>query len=264
MKSRYCFLSLLVFVASALSAWNTLAQEPEGLVLYLPFEEAGNPVDHSPHPAEVSITGELRQVDGKIGKALEFDGDSGNIVEVSHADKLEGMEALSIEAWVMPVEPDSKEGMSVVSKRAAWQDGDVYNLFIWDGQTVRARVNAQGEIISLTVLQDGEWYHLAYIFDSGAPDNEKVRLYINGELEASGTHPDQAVNEGGAPLWVGELDPNRGFGWKGIIDEVGIWNRPLSEDEIRAAMEGRLKAVSVEPGAKLSATWGEIKRRALR
>lgn len=264
MKRRYYFIPLSVVIALALPAWNTVAQEPEGLVLYLPFEEADNPVDHSPDPAEVSITGELRHVDGKIGKALEFDGDSANIVEVTHADKLEDMEALTIEAWVMPVEPDSKEGMSVVSKRAAWEQGDVYNLFIWTGQTVRARVNAQGEIISSTVLEDGEWYHLAYIFDSGAPDNEKVRLYINGELEASGTHPDQAVNEGGAPLWIGELDPNRGFGWKGIIDEVGIWNRPLGEDEISAAMEGRLKTVPVEPGAKLSATWGEIKEKALR
>ena len=262
MKREYCFLSLLMLAAIALPTWNAVSQEAEALVLYLPFEDVTNPVDHSDNPAEVSVRGGLEQVDGKFGKALEFDGDSANIVEVTHADKLEGMEALTIEAWVKPSEPASKEGMSVVSKRLAWESGDVYNLFIWDGQTVRGRVNANSglELQSQTALEDGQWYHLAYVFDSGAPDNEKVKLYINGELEASGPHPDQAVNQGGAPLWIGELDPNRGFGWKGIIDEVGIWNVALSQDEIMSVMEkGKAMIISVESKGNLTTTWGEIK-----
>jgi hypothetical protein len=263
-KRRYhVYLMIIVFMAIILLPCYTMAAVPEGLILYLSFEEEGDPVDHSANPAEVSINGNLDWVDGKIGKALEFDGDSANIVEVAHTDKLEGMGALTIEAWVQPNEPASKEGMSVVSKRLAWDSGDVYNLFVWTGQTVRGRVNASSELQSQTALEDGQWYYLAYVFDPGAADNEKVKLYINGELEASGTHPDQAVNEEGAPLWIGELDPNRGFGWQGIIDEVGIWSIALSQDEIRLEMNGmgKAKAMSVEPQDKLATTWGRAKTR---
>ena len=90
--------------------------------------------------------------------------------------------------------------------------------------------------------------------------NDKTKLYINGELEASGAHPDQSVDEGGAPLWIGESDASRGFAWNGIIDEVGIWSRSLSQDEISLAMEGKGKMVSVKLQGKLTTTWGEMKK----
>jgi hypothetical protein len=41
------------------------------------------------------------------------------------------------------------------------------------------------------------------------------------------------------------------------VDEVRIWNRVLSEDEIKEAMTGVL--LSVDPRGLLSATWGKIK-----
>ena len=262
MKQKFYFVPLLIFVVMAIvsSAWNAIAEDIEGLVLYLSFEEAGSLVDHSPNPTEVSIKGNLKHVDGKFGKALEFDGNSANIIEVQHSGKLEGMTALTIEAWVLPRDPAGQEGMSIASKREAWQDGDVYNLFLWTGQTMRARVNTEGEIASKTVFEDGQWYHVACVFDGDASGNDRTKLYINGELEASGAHPDQSVDEGGAPLWIGELDASRGFAWNGIIDEVGIWSRSLSQDEIRLAMEGKGKMVSVKLQGKLTTTWGETKK----
>ena len=46
----------------------------------------------------------------------------------------------------------------------------------------------------------------------------------------------------------------------GSIDEVAIWSRALSKDEVRAAMRGPLLAVS--PKDKIATTWGTIKRKA--
>ena len=70
----------------------------QGLVLYLPFEEAGNPADHSENPAKPKINGKLDHVNGKFGKALEFNGKGGNVVEVPSVAKLAGMKALTIAA----------------------------------------------------------------------------------------------------------------------------------------------------------------------
>ncbi len=101
MKERCFSLSLLIAMAIAIAfpAWNAIAEDVEGLVFYLSFdEEAGDPVDYSPDPTEVSIIGGLKSVDGKFGKAMEFDGEG--YLEVDHSDKLEGMDVVTIEAWM--------------------------------------------------------------------------------------------------------------------------------------------------------------------
>jgi hypothetical protein len=270
MNKRRFFLPLLIYITYitiiaiviAFPAANARAEVVKGLVLYLPFEEAGNPLDLSPNPTKVSIKGSLKSVDGKIGKALEYNGKSANLVEVQHADKLEGMKALTIAAWAKPIKPMAQEGMSIASKRIAFDNADVYNLFLWTGQTMRARVNAKGEIASKTAFEDGKWYHVVYTFDGAEDAGKRAKLYINGKLETVGNHPDQAVVKSGASLWVGELDPNRGFAWNGVLDEVGIWDRALSEAELKSVMEdGLAKLLSVEPQGKLTTSWGEVKKK---
>ncbi len=234
------------------------------LVLYLPFEDAESPIDASADPTTVVVHGSLNSVDGKFGKGLEFDGNNANRVEVTHAAKLEGMSALTIAAWVLPQNLASHEGMSIVSKRNAWEDGDVYNVFIWTGQIVNARVNANNTNIGLstTALEDNTWYHIALVFDGQGNADEKIKLYINGVLESSDGHPADAVNQGGAPVWVGELDAARGFAWDGVIDEVRLYNHALSEVEILSAMEGKPWPYAFGPdpadGALLSDTWVNI------
>ncbi len=234
------------------------------LVLYLPFEDAESPIDASADPTTVVVHGSLNLVDGKLGKGIEFDGNNANRVEVTHAAKLEGMSALSIAAWVLPQNLAGHEGMSIVSKRNAYNDADVYNLFIWTGRLVNGRVNGNNTNIGLSTaaLEDNTWYHIALVFDGQGNADEKIKLYINGVLESSDGHPADAVNQGGAPVWVGELDAARGFAWDGIIDEVRLYNHALSEVEILGAMEGKPWPYAFGPdpadGALHSDTWVNI------
>ncbi len=232
------------------------------LVLYLPFEDAESPIDASADPATVVVHGSLNSVDAMIDKGLEFDGDNANRLEVTHTAKLEGMSALTVAAWALPRNLAGQEGMSIVSKRIAWGDSDVYNLFVWTGQLVEGRVNGAGALQSTTALEDDTWYHITLVFDGQGNPGEKMKLYINGILETSGDHPDNKVNETGAPVWVGELDANRGFAWNGILDEVRLYNHALSEVEILSAMEGKPWPYAFGPdpadGALLSDTWVNI------
>jgi len=229
------------------------------MVLYLPFEDAESPIDASANPATVVVHGSLNSVDAKIGKGLEFNGNNANRVEVKHTAKLEGMSALTIAAWVLPRNIASHEGMCIVSKRVTTGDADSYNLFVWTGQLVEARVNYAGIIRTTTALQDDTWYHITLVFDGQGNPGEKMKLYVNGILETSGDHPDNTVDEGGASLWIGELDAVRGFAWDGIIDEVRLYNHALSEVEILGAMEGKPWPYAFGPnpadGALHSDTW---------
>ena len=231
------------------------------MVLYLPFEDAGSAIDASADPTPVVVHGSLNSVDAKIGKGLEFNGNNANRIEVEHAAKLEGMSALSIAAWVLPRNIVGREGMSIVSKRVAWADGDVYNLFTYNGQLVNGRINANNVNIGLstTALEDDTWYHIALVFNGQGNAGEKIKLYINGVMESSDDHPDNAVNQGGAPVWIGELDAARGFAWDGVIDEVRLYNHALSDVQILSAMLGKPWPYAIGPdpvdGALHSDTW---------
>ena len=223
----------------------TLALAQSSLVLHLPMEDAANPVDASANPTTVVVHGTLSSADGQLGtKGLEFNGDAANRLEVVSAPKLEGMSTLTIEAWVLTRNVASYEGMSIVSKRRAYNDGDSYNLFIYTNQLMNGRVNGNNSSIGLstTVIEDDTWYHIAFTFDGRGAAGEKVKLYINGVLESSADHPNNAVNVGGAPVWIGELDAARGFAWDGIMDEIGIWSVALNADQISWLMANTNKA----------------------
>jgi len=76
-----------------------------------------------------------------------------------------------------------------------------------------------------SLLRADRWYHFA-----GTYDGSTIRLYVNGEEESS------AAAEG--PINIATNDPCIGVGerrrhFHGTIDNVMIWNRALSEAEIR-------------------------------
>ena len=230
---------LLLLLGVGLAA---TAAEKEDIVLYLPFEDAQNPIDASDDPATVSVRGSLNSVDGQFGsKGLEFNGNNANLVEVADAAKLEGMTAITIEAWVRPRDMALQDGMSLASKRVGTAIQDSYNFFVWTGNIVNGRINGNGggAVLSTTALVDETWYHLALVFD-GDSAGDNLQLYVNGILEGSFAHPATSVDPGDASLWIGELDDIRGFAWNGVIEEVGIWNVALSEEETTPGLIDRL------------------------
>lgn len=239
----------------------------ESLVLYLPFDEgAGTPKDQSNEPADVAIKGTLKWVDGKFSKALEFDGAAANYIEVSHSNKLDGMKGLTVEAWVMPYKPDAL-ARAIVSKRSVkgWQGtghkDDLYNLFSWTNMKFFARTNAQNglQVSSETVMKDKTWYHVAYTFDGNAKSDQRQNLYVNGKLEMTNNHPSDSVgSSANTSVWIGILNSGYAQAWHGIIDEVKIWKRALSEDEVQLSMQGKLGA-AVKLQGKLATTWGSLK-----
>jgi hypothetical protein len=249
----------VIYLLSFVLVLSIVGNASADLVLHLPFEDAQSPIDVSANPATILVHGSLNSVEGKLDNGLEFNGDNANRLEVTSTAKLEGMSALSIAAWALPRNLAGQEGMSILSKRIAWGDSDMYNLFVWSGQLVEGRVNGAGALNSTTALEDDTWYHITLVFDGQGNAGEKMKLYINGVLENSGDHPDNAVNVTGAPIWIGELDANRGFAWNGILDEVRIYDHALSEVEILSAMEGKPWPYAFGPdpadGALLSDTW---------
>ncbi|MEK7397049.1 MAG: LamG domain-containing protein, partial [Candidatus Poribacteria bacterium] len=252
---------LLVFVSFALLlVWQGNGFCASNLVAAWSFDEgAGDTVkDVSGNGHNGTISG-AKWIDGKLGKALDFNGD-GDQVLVPHDNTLNIKGELTVEAWVFPKgwNPD----LNAVAQK--WEDGtnrrqyqlDVYTERNWwyvsDAGSNWPR--AEGKI----AVALNQWTHLA-----GTYDGKTLRSYTNGKFDVELAQAN-GIFASDIPLVIGGYGPktpkctyaqNRHF--KGIIDEVRIWNKVLTEDEIKAEMGKSI--APVQPLGKCATEWGQIK-----
>ena len=129
-----------------------------------------------------------------------------------------------------------------------------YGLFS-EGGTFKLRFETEaGRNDISTGLPDTEKFiHIAF-----TNDTKKGKIYIDGKEEAEGDVPGKlAANDD--PWRVGQDCERLNYVFAGIIDEVRLWNRALSEDEINTFMEQGVDALAVEAAGKLSTTWSRLK-----
>jgi hypothetical protein len=79
----------------------------------------------------------------------------------------------------------------------------------------------------------GIWYHAAVTYDDAT-----IRLYLNGTLQASVASTRSMVNTV-YPLRIGNISDTAAEYYAGVIDEVAVFSRALSADEVRQQYEAR-------------------------
>jgi hypothetical protein len=235
--------------ACSLSLYSAEAQQvvTDGLVGYWTFNEGdidGETVMDVWGENHGTIMGNTQVVDGKFGKALEFDGVN-SYVEIPDHESLQLWEKHTLEAWIYQLESRSSR---IIDKIGAGTANGPH-LDTHPGTKLRS---CAGNCISTTVDYTlEEWHHVAVTFDEG-----EVKLYLNGSVEGEGSVP--------SPLAGNDLslkvaaDSNGQNLFMGIIDEVRVYNRALSEDEIKQNMKAEGLAVESSED-KLTVTWGHLK-----
>ena len=103
---------------------------------------------------------------------------------------------------------------------------------------------------TVTPNKEGEWTHLAATYDG-----QVQKIYYNGTLKESQKVTGK-IDTNDVPVSVGRNNEGDREHYVGLIDEVAIWNKALTKDEIKEAME---IIASVEAKNKLSSRWGAIK-----
>jgi hypothetical protein len=219
-----------------------------GLVLALGFEElSGTAVtDSSALPTNGTIRGAVRVAAGQIGRALSFDGvDDWVTVADTAASKIDLTNGLTVEAWVKPTAMAGWETV-VMKERGAFGTGFLsYALYAHDGAPQAGTFAGPAAYLRMapalsttdqgvreashTALPLNAWTHIATTYDGAA-----MRFYINGQLVATRSQTGN-IAVGNQPLRIGGNNVSGEF-FKGLIDEVRIYNRPLSASEITADM----------------------------
>jgi len=199
-------------------------------------------------------------VDGKFGKALQFDGVD-DYVDIADTDKLSGGDEkkLTVVAWFRTTKIEGTDNTPIITKYldASQKDwgltvdtGKLKFAYETGGAGVDFEVNApsMGGVVELD-----KWYHGAF-----ALDGRNVKVYLDGAEVASVEIPTETPNTN-VNVEIGAVVYRNNY-YRGIIDEVGVFNAALSKEDILDIMTNGLEsALAVSFTGKLFITWVEIK-----
>lgn len=187
---------------------------------------------------------------GRYGGAMEFDAAEESHLSVPDSPELDLTEEFTLEAWVRP-ESESNEWAPIIAKEmgggeaaeelAYWlYEGDWNPNEPFGGTEPEPGEEDQAE--SDDPLPVDAWSHVALTWDGS-----KVRLYVDGEL----VDCSPVVPAGAPPVTEGELQiggaTELGDYFTGRIDEARVYNRRLSEAEIKASMKPLPEVGTAEP-----------------
>lgn len=134
------------------------------------------------------------------------------------------------------------------------QSNNRYVPYKEGANTLRSWTNTWNVTSGVTV-KAGTWYHVANVYDG-----ETCKIYVNGEEKVSQKVPKFQLQDQDQTAWLA-TDKGVGFLSATIMDEVGIFNDGLTEDEVQGIMNDGIEftAFAVEPSDKLPVLWGRLK-----
>ena len=238
--------SILVTAVATISlATATMAQVPNyvptnGLVGWWPFN--GNTNDESGNGNNGTVNGATLTSDrfGNSNKAYGFDGINDDI-SVQGLQNINFNSKISISAWINTNQINTSK--NVVTKYGAFNDA-----FSLDIETSSVKFNVSPGTTNWNTcfnnninLTTNNWHHIVSTYDF---TSNVFKIYFNGINVGSINAPFQLGNANNIPVLFGHCyDPNNVLSsqrFNGKIDDIGIWNRALTQQEITDLYNGNL------------------------
>ena len=181
-------------------------------------------------------------VAGRVGGGLSFntDGWSNDVVTVPDSASLNFTHGLrfTLAVWVKS-RATQVEPAGILCKGTGG-GGEQYGMDVYEGKFrfyTRPAKSNPSTAVSSAVVPSGRWQHLAATFDGQA---HLMALYVDGQLAASQRAPD-SLHYTTHEVSIGSRKSKEGalydLPFKGIIDDVRVYDRALSTNEVRALYE---------------------------
>ena len=203
---------------------------PPGLVGAWAFDEGAGTTtaDASGRGNAGTVTGASWTTQGRYGNALSFNGSS-SMVRVADSASLDLTTAMTLSAWIRPTA--SQSGWRTILQR----ETDAYFLNA-SNSTGPLRPSGGGTFGGNTQFLSGPtaspvnaWTHVALTYDGAT-----LQLFVNGTQVASRATTG-AIQATDNPLWIGGNNPYGEY-FQGLIDEVRVYDRALTQADIQADM----------------------------
>ncbi|OIN97773.1 hypothetical protein AUJ66_02295 [Candidatus Desantisbacteria bacterium CG1_02_38_46] len=196
------------------------------LIVHLDFDVN----DFSGNGNTGTIYGNPEWIEGKYGYCLKFDGS--DYVWYEDNPSLDITNQLTVEAWVKPLSSSSNQG--IVNKGYDYNAKKGWRLFQYDNNKYLFQLgsgSSLGGLYSDSLIQTNTWQHVV-----GVWDGKTIKIAFNGVFQSS-----TASFSGPIVYTTDKCKIGAFWSWyfNGLVDEVKIYNRALTEDEIKASYQGK-------------------------
>ena len=171
---------------------------------------------------------------GYIGGAFEFDGVD-DYINVSDADFRFNTGDFSVAFWGKRT--TTGEVQFMLDKRDGNLDG--WAFLMEADNTVTASLDLV-EVTSTNIMPNNKWIHIVAVYDR----SDVITLYFNGASEATSASISGDNMDTTKSFVIGKPSYFSGANeFTGTIDEVRVWNRSLTAEEIRREYQKNLKLI---------------------
>lgn len=218
------------WLISASKSSSDKAVLPAGAVLHLTLDESLS--DSVKPDLTGSVKGKTLWEDGRFGKAFKVDGR--NWIDLGQAGDFERTDQFSYGCWVKPQGNASGAPLARMEDAKGYRGFDlhcsagnvaVHIINAWDGNAIKVTTKAK--------LKPNEWQHVFATYD-GSSKAQGITIYFDGKPQEWNVNVDRLSGtiRTKVPLYVGRRNPGSPF--KGLVDEVRVYDRHLTETEVRA------------------------------
>jgi hypothetical protein len=186
---------------------------------------------------QATVDGACELRDGRRGKAVHLDGKSSRVVVQGPDRDALNLRDFTLSVWVNAESVTERKGIVLKQK---WPAG--YALLFWNGSVLAEVGGPDGNSTARTgdsLCRAGVWHHVAATVQSG----KTITLFVDGE-EVKKADLKQTVGATTEPLVIGwnswggrQNDQSPGL-FSGLMDDLKIWDRPLTAEEVLAEMAG--------------------------
>jgi hypothetical protein len=169
-------------------------------------------------------------VDGKYGKALDFDGSDDYVTMGNPSSMNFGTGAFSVAGWVKDTKPVANNSFLGWASKGGYSTGLELRFVVGsDGTRYVGGFIGDGVIGGVYDFSIDTWYHISFTRDPSGNWKE----YINGTQAFSGSNS-QSI---GASNWeIGRMRGSSSNVWQGQIDDVRVYNYALTADQVKQVM----------------------------
>lgn len=258
MKCLFAIACFLIVFCICTTSWSLDPSDKALVGIWLCDDGKGVTLkDSSGNENDGAVNGAFKWDKGNFDGCVIASG--GGSIDVKTSDSINSVtDAMTIAGWFR-VDTDSDTGIRrtnayLLEDQSATEpvpDGWSFRIWTTNGLCPGA--------YSTTKVIKGEWTHVA-----GTYDGKLLKMYING-VEEEELKTDGNANFNGE--WAGKIGTPADAlqlkyaseSYTGAMDEIVIFSRALSADEIKQLTKGWKNALAVGSKDKLPVTWGNLK-----